>query len=295
MKAKVIANGVRLHKSSSVYSDAVGFAECGSELDIEAEYGEWCKLTDGRWVEAAYTEPIDTGTSWNDLADKPFGIIEHKYPEVENATYDYKVHEGKGNPQTGQISESDPHFVRLFEGRTYIVEWDGVPYECVAVGSAYGGAALGNMSLQYGIDAPPAGFGIYSDDTGEPFAIFEVEYETFFTQCFATTEGEHTYSIYEYEEEIERLDGNFLPWLQITNVGDSHIANMTYEEAYKSIGGGALLGGCYNDYPNKTVYPFVKIKRGSRAISCYYYDANGGQPYIYFAEDGDIEYRGGVE
>ena len=72
MKAKVIANGVRLHKSSSAYSDAVGFAERGSELDIEAEYGEWCKLTDGRWVEAAYTEPIDTGTSWNDLADKPF-------------------------------------------------------------------------------------------------------------------------------------------------------------------------------------------------------------------------------
>lgn len=82
MKAKVTANGVRLYESNSTISAAKGFAKYGEELDIEAEFGGWCKLADGRWVEACFTEAIDVSggsgggvSSWNDLTDKPFEEI----------------------------------------------------------------------------------------------------------------------------------------------------------------------------------------------------------------------------
>lgn len=52
MKAKVKANGVLVRKSNSNMSPVIGSVAPGAIIDIEAEYGEWVKLTDGGWVKA---------------------------------------------------------------------------------------------------------------------------------------------------------------------------------------------------------------------------------------------------
>ena len=79
MRAKVNANGVRLYESNSTLSAAKGFLAYGEEIEISAEYGDWCQLADGRWVEACYTEAIEVGggggaSSWNDLEDRPTNV-----------------------------------------------------------------------------------------------------------------------------------------------------------------------------------------------------------------------------
>lgn len=101
--------------------------------------------------------------------------------------------------------------------------------------------------------------------------------------------------------EYKTLDHRFIPetiipkWLKITNDYDVLSANMTYDEASELLRNGLLMGGCYCIYENSTTYPFVEIKKGSRAISCFYTNNSGGRPYLYFSEDGDISYRSGVE
>ena len=80
MKAKVTLNGVRIHKDSTQTSRIVGTLNDGDEIDIEAEYGEWVKMTSGGWIKARYTEPTELGLSayaTKDYVNEMLGVIEN--------------------------------------------------------------------------------------------------------------------------------------------------------------------------------------------------------------------------
>jgi hypothetical protein len=86
MRARVNANGVRLYEYNSTISPAKGFLANGEEIEIKAEYGGWCQLMDGRWVEACYTEAIEVGGgadvdlsayATKDYVNETLGVIEN--------------------------------------------------------------------------------------------------------------------------------------------------------------------------------------------------------------------------
>lgn len=85
----------------------------------------------------------------------------------------------------------------LVEGQLYIVNWDGVDYNCVAFND--GGLLIGNAGI----------FG--STDTGEPFAI----YTTGGIAGIVTTSSgtSHTVSISTYGEVVSKIEEKFLPIL----------------------------------------------------------------------------------
>lgn len=85
----------------------------------------------------------------------------------------------------------------LVEGQRYIVNWDGVDYECVAFDD--GGILIGNAGI----------FG--STDTGEPFAIYT---NGGFVGIVTTSSGtSHTVSISTYGEVVSKIEEKFLPTL----------------------------------------------------------------------------------
>lgn len=186
MKARVRASGVLVRQSNSNMSPVIGSVAPGTVLDIEAEYGEWVKLTSGGWVKTCYTEAMEVSggaSSWNDLEDKPFyeesGIVE-------------------------VLAECQPTFaegffvlddIAIVVGETYTVNWNNVAYECVAQDA--GAPALGNMSVFEG------------PDSGEPFAIAQ---EGAWIAVALDGATELTLSIYQNGTVVHTLDPKYLPF-----------------------------------------------------------------------------------
>lgn len=99
-------------------------------------------------------------SSWNDLEDRPFG--------------DLVLTEGSVFPETtsfiddaeGAVVIREPFAKTITAGNNYLVNWNGIKYECVA-----GDVDMGGFIVQYigNIGAMDMG-----DDTGEPFAIIAI-------------------------------------------------------------------------------------------------------------------------
>ena len=90
MRAKVNANGVRLYEHNSTLSAAKGFLAYGEEIEISAEYGDWCQLADGRWVEACYTEAIDVSGGGADVDLSAYATkdyVNEMLGVIENGSY----------------------------------------------------------------------------------------------------------------------------------------------------------------------------------------------------------------
>lgn len=86
MKARIVANGVRIYEGSTNFSHVVGSIDSGSEINIEAEYGEWVKIADGGWVKACYTEPIDLSAGGGEkYATKAY--VDERIGVIENGAY----------------------------------------------------------------------------------------------------------------------------------------------------------------------------------------------------------------
>ena len=94
-------------------------------------------------------------------------------------------------------------------GKQYKVIWDSSEY-------LVEGKEAGNESqtMQYiGNAAIPGGGG---EDTGEPFVITVMEG---YGQCFGTSAGEHTVSIFGYAETIQPMASEFLSSATLTTLG----------------------------------------------------------------------------
>lgn len=128
------------------------------------------------------------------------------------------------------IIKNVPPFVVGYE---YDVIWDSVEYKSTAY-EFNGGVVAGNMSI--------IGQG---EDTGEPFLFGNEEGNLVY---ITNIEGEHTFSISGYHEEIKKIDSVFLP--TIVKVRDSNSDYAPHEIFIK--GNGHSFG--YDDITYKDGY-----------------------------------------
>lgn len=95
-------------------------------------------------------------SSWNDLTDKPF------YSEIEEVTILAEC-----TPEGADGEFYLPDVISLEIGKEYIVNWNGVPYKCIAhdlTAFAPGAVGLGDLGVME--NGEPT--------TGEPFAIIAI-------------------------------------------------------------------------------------------------------------------------
>ena len=147
--------------------------------------------------------PDDIGAgvaSWNDLQDRPFGEEIEKVILVETFTDEY----GEETPNRNRFE------LTLEEGKSYIVNWDEVEYECVCFVDTWDRLVIGNAFLME-----------TGDDTNEPFLIGIQEGDSFVK---ARVGGEHTLSISSITETIKTLDEKYLPTAE-----DEDILNLLIE------------------------------------------------------------------
>ena len=144
--------------------------------------------------------------TWENLPDKPFGFeVTENGTIVEETTIE--ITEDTNGFYTGPLP-----FFDLIRGKTYTVNWNGTPYECVAVDDGYGGEALGNFYIP--------GMG---DDTGEPFLIVEENYGEF--RGIFSAVGTHIFSITGYTEKLTHLDSMYIKDMYGTFVEEALIAD----------------------------------------------------------------------
>ena len=138
--------------------------------------------------------------SWNDLTDKPFGeetgliALMGKTTFADDSFNDFYVDGTKYNTESGIEAT-------LVEGDTYVVEYNGVEYTCVAVKVTWPTSAicLGNTYL-----AGPE----FNVDTGEPFCVLN---KNGTLQFYFTTSDSYTISVYALSETIKTLDEAYIP------------------------------------------------------------------------------------
>lgn len=153
--------------------------------------------------------------SWNDLTDKPFDM--EKTVILSETTL-------IGNMEDGSTTITDPLPAEPVVGKTYVVNWRGKKYECVAgeVNIDFICTYLGNVGA-----AGAEGF----EDTGEPFMIL------FMPSAYAPVVG-FSAAIYaldgstggvvsvDYVEVIKKIDEALLPEDYINSLIDAKIAAM---------------------------------------------------------------------
>lgn len=138
----------------------------------------------------------------------------------------------------------------IVAGVKYTVVFDGEHYECVAHST---GQNIGNMSLT----------NASAEDTGEPFRIATINAGAKL-QMFATTDGEHTISIYKVSEEtiVHKLPVKYLPnyiieltdaqesgdWVMVPNVFAEDFADILYS------GGSVLIKKTDEESGETTVF-----------------------------------------
>jgi hypothetical protein len=145
--------------------------------------------------------PIETTSNWDTLENKPF--YEEIVPEVLR---EYTALDGFApNPDFGGLYSGfeNPAGFEIILGDTYVVMWDGIAYECVALDMSAvspGAVGLGNAVVVGG------------EPTTEPFAIGLIDgmavYIDVDTQNPKTS---HEIGIYHNCVEIKKLDEKFLP------------------------------------------------------------------------------------
>ena len=132
-------------------------------------------------------DELQKNVSWNDLKDKPFGVVTESFTDVY---LDF--------PRAGQ-PVINPFNIELVEGQTYEVTWDGVLYSCVAY-------------IEEQTNCPAIGTGELagaSGGNGEPFCCIVFKGDVL---LFANTVGAHTISMPHVKmEKIQKLDAKYLP------------------------------------------------------------------------------------
>lgn len=137
--------------------------------------------------------------SWNDLEDKPFEVIGSTEVDIlaeQEVTAEYV-------PDGELAMSTNAGFLGLKTGETYLVNYDGVIYECVGFESD-GNVGIGNGVLG-GLE-----------DTGEPFLIGDTTTEESDDSAWMlltlndTETTTHTVRIYQSSEDVKTLDPKFV-------------------------------------------------------------------------------------
>ena len=163
-------------------------------------------------------------SSWNDLTDKPFGE-ENGFVDVLPLT---KYSGFYLNSTFGLYAFSELPTYELAIGDTYIVNWDGIDYECIAQDASAlmsGTVALGNL----------ANFGLSGNN--EPFVIGVIA--GLGAQYFSLTDteagGSHDVRIYQEAIIQKKLDPKYIPIPFFGEIRDT-ILDCTFTDTQDSDG-----------------------------------------------------------
>lgn len=199
--------------------------------------------------------------SWNDLTDKPFGVvsIKEKGDEIFAISYDFVASDG------GDALYTEDSEIVITEGETYFVDYDGTTYECVAY-LANGGSedeprylpVIGNTEL----------VGV-SGGNGEPFFIGANRGVTY---VYVSTEGAHDVALYSCVESggIKKLDKKYLP----DDIGGAtswnNLTDKPFGEEYDKV----IFSTSYNFSTSKDGSHFTYITGGAT------FEIIEGQTYV---------------
>ena len=151
--------------------------------------------------------------SWNDLTHKPFDMKKAMIlPETTVAP----------NMEDGGMLFSEPLPGELEAGKTYVVNWRGAKYECVA-----GEVSLDVPCPYLGNAGALGAEGI--EDTGEPFMFFTVPSAYapsmgFYGGVYALDGSVDATISVDYVEVIKKIDPEVLPEDYINSLIDAKIA-----------------------------------------------------------------------
>ena len=122
-------------------------------------------------------------------------------------------------------------FIKITEGETYIVLYDGKEYSCIGV-AMNNGVGLGNLSLLNRISNKPECYqsSVEYEDTGEPFAVISSDYYNPKLWYVSENDGNHSISVNIETEGFYKIDEGFLPDT-VLKVDPSCIASGDYSRA----------------------------------------------------------------
>ena len=249
----------------------------GTEQNVPAEVAA---LIDVYWEKQEVDHP-ETGISFNDLRDRPFG-------EIAEVLFDQRVEFANEGAQI-------PQLLPFSVGDSVKVTWNGAEYECIAFdGSAIGeagSAAVGNLPSVTGVD------------TGEPFAIATVPVAGF-TVVFSLEEITEA-SVKIEGTVVKPLDPKFIPAgvgggvvivqdsamaSGIAVVDSGATATMNAAEIAEAIFAGKTV--YFLEPNNGTLLPFVYGYRFGDLASGVMTAAAAADPYALFgAHDSDGYYH----
>ena len=121
-------------------------------------------------------------------------------------------------------------------GKTYAITWDGVEYERTVIDTGWGTTYIGNGYV-YEI----------TDDTGEPFLMLDEGGGLVVCSAGDNAFAEHTFSVTERSQHIEKLDEKFLPESVITvnSISEHTVGSKYYVD-------GNAMGEIFNGYDSNT-------------------------------------------
>ena len=192
----------------------------GTEQNVPAEVAA---LIDAYWEKQEVDYP-ETGISFNDLRDRPFG-------ESTEVLFDQRV---EFELLEGLMGITVPFPEPLEPGKTYRVTYNDVAYDCVAnIGPSGELCYLGNASIM-GLD-----------DTGEPFVVLVVEEMGQVFGQIASINSDTSATVKIEKSVIHTIDTKFLPGggggmlVTVTqNDDDTFTPDKTFQEAINAIAAG---------------------------------------------------------
>ena len=135
-------------------------------------------------------------TSWNDLEDKPFDSVREWVEELPRSTFT-NVRKS-GNVYEVSIKNENFHCCDGFvDGDTYVVEWDGEEYECVAYAS---------------------GSIVHIGGTGWPFRIWHTSSMAYCS--FADERDSVTIAVRHFADNVTKIDPKYIPTISWDSLSD---------------------------------------------------------------------------
>lgn len=190
---------------------------------LSAEQGVALKTLIDELKAALETVHVQADLSVNDPTDPRYVHGRTHYVEDPVETVLIPEQTVAFNNIDGQMTADSPVAVELVEGQTYIVNFDGVTYQCVC--KIFFGA--------YPYIGSPANWGL--EDTGEPFLYACVDGQNMWLAY--NTEIEHVLSMTTIAREIVKIPDKFLP---------------DYDFAGKNVSGKRIMGFDGNEYVGGT-------------------------------------------
>jgi hypothetical protein len=185
------------------------------------------------WIDTDEEVPESGGGSqadWNANEGEPGHVLNRTH--YENGTEHKTLFEKDVTTTSNQFAEAG--VIGFVVGETYTVWWDGVEYNCTAIGPLQYSASvtaigIGNMAIMGG------------DNTGEPFII--VDMSNGFRAIATAVDGTYSVKITKGVKAYKKLDDCYLPYS-----ARSYIIKLTTEDTQNVYGKITITRISYDEF-----------------------------------------------